>query len=311
MKQFLLIVLVLCGGKLFAQPTSNLIVFAEQGEKFFLILNGVRQNADPQTNVKVTGLNAPNYKAKIIFENNNLPDLDQTVYLMDGGNPMVGEYTYNIKTNSKGKYVMRGVSAVPIAQALPPAPGQTVIVFGAPPVAVVQTTTTTTTGGGLPGDNVSVGVNVGGVSAGINMNVNGNMGSSTYTETHQTTTTTTTGYNATPTNTQVVYVNGYNGPVGCPMPMDAGSFSSAKSSIANADFESTKTDMLRNIVGNNCVTTDQAVELVQLFDFEATKLDMAKFIYPHVYDKGNYFRMNNVFDFDSSKSDLSNFVGSH
>lgn len=310
MKKFLLILSVLCVTKVMAQPTSNLIVFAEQGEKFWLILNGVKQNVDPQTNVKVTGLNAPNYKAKVIFENNNLPDLDENIYLMDGGNPMIGEYTYNIKTNNKGKYVMRGVSVVPIAQALPPAPGQTVIVFGAVPVVsggVVHQTTTTTTTTGTPGEHVSMGMNVGGVSAGVSINVNDNMGH-THTETRQTTTTHTT---ATPTTTQVIYVNGYNGPVGCPMPMDAGSFASAKSSIANADFESTKSDMTKNIFGNNCVTTDQAVEIVQLFDFESTKLEMAKFIYPHVYDKGNYFKMNNVFDFDSSKSDLSRFVGSH
>ncbi len=306
MKKFLLILSVLCITKVMAQPTSNLIVFAEQGEKFWLILNGVKQNVDPQTNVKVTGLNAPNYKAKIIFENNNLPDLDENVYLMDGGNPMIGEYTYNIKTNNKGKYVMRGVSAVPIAQALPPAVGQTVIVFGAPPVALVQQTTTTTTTTGTSGDNVNVGMNVGGVNAGVNVNTN--MGSGTYTETTHTTTTT-TGYETHPS--QVVYVNGYSGPVGCPMPMDAGSFSSAKNSISNADFESTKSDMVKNIIGSNCVTTDQAVEIVHLFDFESTKLEMAKFIYPHVYDKGNYFKMNNVFNFDSSKSDLSKFVGSH
>jgi hypothetical protein len=313
MKQLFLLLCVLCAGRLMAQPTSNLIVFAEQGEKFWLILNGVKQNAEAQTNVKVTGLNAPNYKAKIIFEDNNLPDLDENVYLMDGGNPMVGEYTYNVKKNNKGKYVVRPLSAVPIAQALPPSPGQTVIVYSAtpPPVVggtVVQQTTTTTTG--MPGDNVSMGMNVGGVSAGVSINVNDNMGSSTYTET-RTTTTTTGGTVMTTQPTQVVYVNGYNGPIGCPMPMDPGSFSSARGAIADADFETTKADVARGIIGNNCFTTDQAIEIVQLFDFETTKLDLAKQLYPHVYDKGNYYRMNSVFDFDTSKSDLTRFVSSH
>ena len=51
-----------------AQNTSNLIVFSEDGLKFYLILNGIRQNEVPLTNVKVTGLNQPYYSAKIIFE---------------------------------------------------------------------------------------------------------------------------------------------------------------------------------------------------------------------------------------------------
>lgn len=309
MKHFFLLLLVLCGGKLFAQPTSNLIVFAEQGEKFWLVLNGVKQNTDAQTNVKVTGLNAPNYKAKIIFEDNNLPDLDENVYLMNGGEPMWGEYTYNIKKNKQGKYVVRGISAVPIAQALPQAAGQTIVVYGAPIAAsgtVVQQTTTTTTG--MPNSgNVSMGMNVDGVSAGVSINVTDNTSSSSsYTQT--TTTTTTSG--AVPPAT-VVYVNGYNGPVGCPMPMDAGSFASARSSIANSDFESTKSEMAKNIINNNCFTTDQAIEIVQLFDFESTKLDIAKTMYHRVYDKGNYFKMSNVFDFDSSKSELSSYTSKH
>lgn len=303
--------LVLCAGKLVAQPTSNLIVFAEQGEKFWLVLNGVKQNSDPQTNVKVTGLNAPNYKAKIIFENNNLPDLDENVYLMNGGEPMWGEYTYNIKTNKQGKYVVRLVSAVPIAQALPPASGQTIVVYGAPVPAssgtVIQQTTTTTTGTPNSG-NVSMGMNVDGVSAGVSINVTDNTSSSSSSYT-QTTTTTTTSGNVAPTT--VVYVNGYNGPVGCPMPMDAGSFASARNSIANADFESTKSEVAKNIINNNCFTTDQAVEIVQLFDFESTKLEIAKAMYHHVYDKGNYYKMSNVFDFDSSKSELSSYTSQH
>ncbi|HZG01215.1 MAG TPA: DUF4476 domain-containing protein [Chitinophagales bacterium] len=313
MKRFFFLMLVLCAGNLSAQPTSNLIVFAEQGEKFWLILNGIKQNTDAQTNVKVTGLNAPNYKAKIIFEDNNLPDLDENVYLMNGGEPMWGEYTYSIKTNNKGKYVMRGVSAVPIAQALPPAPGQTVIVYGAVPasvsgVVVQQTTTTTTTGSG---GGVNIGGVVDGVSLGVNINVNDNLGSTTHTETTYTTTTTTTGAAVVPAPAPVVYVPGYNGPIGCPMPMDAGSFSNARGSIANSSFESTKSDMAKSIISNNCFTTDQAVEIVQLFDFESTKLEMAKAIYHRVYDKGNFYKMNNVFDFDSSKSDLSSYISSH
>ena len=42
-----------------AQSTSNLVIFSEDGYKFFIILNGIRQNEVAQTNVKVMGLNQP------------------------------------------------------------------------------------------------------------------------------------------------------------------------------------------------------------------------------------------------------------
>ena len=32
--------------------TSNLVLFTEQGEQFWVILNGIRQNSKPETNVK-------------------------------------------------------------------------------------------------------------------------------------------------------------------------------------------------------------------------------------------------------------------
>ncbi|MFN5843858.1 MAG: DUF4476 domain-containing protein, partial [Bacteroidota bacterium] len=249
-------------------------IFAEQGERFWVIINGVKQNLDPQTNVLVQGLRAPNYKMKIIFENNNLPELDQNLFFQDPG-----EYIYNIKRNKEGKYVIRANSFVPIAQIMPPPPGQTVIVYGAPapvgqttvttttPGGVVQQTTTTTTTGGIPGDNISMGMSVGGVNAGVNINVNGMTGNSTYTETTTTTTTvggttsmtTTTG---APVQQQIIYVPGYGGPIGCPIPMDPGAFANAKNSITNASFESTKQDMAKNIIGNNCFTSAQVRELL-------------------------------------------------
>ena len=46
----------------YAQSLGNVVLFSQEGERFFIILNGVRQNDEVQTNVKVTDLNAPMYK---------------------------------------------------------------------------------------------------------------------------------------------------------------------------------------------------------------------------------------------------------
>lgn len=107
---------------------------------------------------------------------------------------------------------------------------------------------------------------------------------------------------------QVEHVAGYRGPFGCPQPMDINSFVAAKNAINDASFEDTKVSTAKTIIGNNCVTTDQLAGIIKLFEFEDTKLSFAKYAYTRTYDKGNYFKLNQLFTFDSSKEELNRFV---
>jgi hypothetical protein len=61
-------------------------------------------------------------------------------------------------------------------------------------------------------------------------------------------------------------------------------------------------------VSANCVTSDQVVAICNLFGFEASKLDFAKYAYDHTIDRRNYFKVNNVFGFSSSKEELSEYT---
>src|SRR3972149_2751004 len=179
---------------------SNAIFFTENGERFTVILNGVRQNPSPETNVMVTELNAPNYKLKVLFEKQTPGTLDKNLYLEPGT-----ERTFAIKQNNKGEYVLRMMSEVPIAQAPKPSPQQKVIVFTAvalpAPVAttttISTTSTTTTTGQGHEhphpaGENLSMEINVDGTGMGVNVNVGGAAHQPAATTTSTTTITTTT-----------------------------------------------------------------------------------------------------------------------
>ena len=325
MKKTVLIIILLSLGLKGMTQTNNLIVFDQQGEQFTAILNGVRQNASPQTNVKVTGLNANTYKLKLIFKDSTKPAIDKTIFY----NQMGTEETYNVVVKNNGERVLRYVSMVPLEQAAPPDPNQTVIVYGAAPApqpvyqqpaqgstTVVQQTTTTTN------PNSTMNVNMGGMNVG--MNVTGMDGVTQQTTVTTTTTTTNTGdmYNqqAPPPNygnqppsppQNVQYVEGYNGPAGCPIPMQHDDYESAKNSIAAKDFENTKLDMAKQITGSNCLTASQVRGIMKLFTFENTKLEYAKFAYAHTYDKSNYFKVNDAFQFDSSASELSNYISQH
>ncbi len=294
---------------LFSQ-TSNLIVFSEQGEPFYLVLNGVRQNTIPETNVMITGLPGNAYKAKVIFEDSTIPDIDKNIFFQNFG----FEHTYNIKQNRKGRYVMRFAGEVLIPQTFTDIPQQTVIVHGSPQVATTTTTTTTssttTVGNNNPG--VSVGVNVNDQTGGVNFNMNVNTGGVNNSNVHisETTTTTTTvsngGINTPPA--QVVYVQGYTGPIGCEIPMMANDFQNARRVIASKDFDESKLLIAKQIIDTNCMTSAQVRELLFLFDFEDNKLDFAKYCYGYTYDLGNYFMVNDAFDFESSIEELDEFI---
>jgi hypothetical protein len=63
----------------FAQ--SNLTVFNNGGQKFYLIMNGIKQNSVAQTNVVVSSIKNGGYSVKLIFEDGKTKDIDKNFVL--------------------------------------------------------------------------------------------------------------------------------------------------------------------------------------------------------------------------------------
>jgi hypothetical protein len=329
-KKILALAIVLSFGLIANAQTANLILFTENGEQFTAILNGIQQNSKPETNVKISGLNAEYYKLKIRFSDNMLGEKNFNINLALGE-----ETTYCIKKNNKGEYVTRFMSNVPLDQAPSTPASQTVVVYNANPAASnanttvthQQTTTTTTNGTSNPDNvNISLGINVDGMGGGINMNVSAaDLDIDNTSSVHSTTTTTTTtthssggdfdshaGHNHphSPAPAPVVYLPGYNGPIGCPMPMSPNDFSDLKRTVNSKTFEDTKLTIAKQVVLSQCLLTNQVKDLLGCFTFEANKLEMAKNCYTRTYDIGNYFKVNDVFTFESSTEELNEYIES-
>jgi hypothetical protein len=293
----------------FAQSGSNLVVFSEDGYKFYLVLNGIRQNELAQTNVRVTGLNQPYYSAIIIFEDKTQPSIDKkNLYVVDVADNAKLEVTYKIKRNSKAQNVLRYFSGVPIAQAMPPNPQVVEYNYNTTPMPQIGTTvvtqqvTTTTTNGN--NTNVSVGTN--GMGVGINMNVNVNEPvyneTSTTTTTSYNSTTSTNAYNNTSTNNSNYNNNQQQNNSNCNgnYAMSQSNFSAAKSTISKQSFDETKLSTAKQIISSNCLTAAQIKEIMLLFSFEETRLALAKEAHSRCVDKNNYFLLNDAFIFSSS-----------
>jgi len=302
-----------------SQNKYNAIFYSENAERFWVILNGVRQNEAAETNVKVTGLNAPNYRVKVIFQDNTIADIDKNLILPEHSS----EVTFRIKQTKKGSYVLRYYSEVPIPSQPAATPNQTMVVYSATPVysnnpheetITTTTTTTTTTSAGEPassGEQINMNVNIGGVSMGINMDIDDGFEThESTTSTTMTTTSTTTTSASAPAAPDYYVMPGYSGPRGCPWPMSTNDYNAAKSTIASKTFEDSKLQIAQQIVGSNCLFADQVTEITRLFDFEDTKLEFAKFAYTRTYDQGNYFKVNNAFEFELTIEELNDYIQS-
>jgi hypothetical protein len=92
------------------------------------------------------------------------------------------------------------------------------------------------------------------------------------------------------------------------MEMDQRMFNDAKQSIASASFEDTKLSTAKTIIGANNVTTNQIMEICNLFSFENSKMTFAKFAYNRCVDPQNYFKIASVMSFDSNKKALNDFI---
>lgn len=280
-----------------AQNIGALTIFSENGEKFYLILDGLRQNNVAQTNVRVDGLTKPYYTTKIIFEDKALPEINKSLMIEDGNHTMM-DVTYKIKHDKNGlpKIGMMPSSFTPYQQAAAQAPDVYVVHYGtpdpAPATTTVQTTTTTTS----LNPNAQVNVN------GVNMSV-----TTPGVTTVQTTTTRTT---TTETNMQPEGERQEHHGCSGAYPMQPGDFKSAISTINEQGFDETKLSTAKQIAEGNCLSANQIADICKTFGFEETKLSFAKFAYKHCTERNNYFKVNSVFGFSSSVEELNKYIES-
>ena len=90
--------------------------------------------------------------------------------------------------------------------------------------------------------------------------------------------------------------------------MDSRSFDQLKYSISSSTYDNTKMAIAKQAISQNYFTTAQVKELLQLFTYEASRLDLAKYAFSRATDPGNYFSVNDVFTYSSSKEELSRYI---
>ena len=73
-------------------------------------------------------------------------------------------------------------------------------------------------------------------------------------------------------------------------------------------FESEKLSTAKAALDQTALPTDALKRLLLTLDFEASRVELAKFAYPHVTDPQNFNRVYQTFNFESSKRDVERAV---
>lgn len=312
---FLIAIVFAISTKLLSQ-TAEVVIFSQDGERFWVVIDGTLQNEEPMPRVQVGGLSKELYRVKIIFEDEKIPDIDRTISTRDIDEKMVNT-TYRIFQRRRG-YAMwpHSWEEVPPAQAgqqtislqteglsgrperpRPPAvqhpevsTQETVVISQSVTIKLPDGTTISY----APGAVIDAGL--------LEFEVSGEVTASPEHARPR------PRPEPDPDPEPVYNLPGYRGPIGCSWPMDDSAFNRAKSRIGNQSFESDMLDMAKQVASNNCLLVSQVVEIVELFGFESSRLEFAKFAYKYTYDLGNYYEVNDAFSFSSSKQELNDYI---
>ena len=90
--------------------------------------------------------------------------------------------------------------------------------------------------------------------------------------------------------------------------MESTAFGMARDMIAGMETGEMRLSAARSIIKNNCLATDQVVEICKLLTLEPLKLSFAKEAYTRTVDAGNYYKLYNVLTTDDAKKALNEYM---
>ena len=266
-----------------AQETSNLIIFASDSTPFYAIVNGIKQNPDPQINIKINGLLNNQNHVKIVFSNGNIPDIDKNFYFES----MNVEATARIVSTEKGN-ILRYFGEVAMGQAATNEQQLQVI---------YQSVDSSVTNMVVVDDTVMIKTTSVNDSA-----MNNNF------EVSDTATNTSSGMNAESEvqTTSIADVSGYKGKTGCIPPLS--DVNAIKNAVEKEDFSDKKIMIAKQALKGKCMSVQNIITITESLYFEDEKLEFAKFAYDYTYDVDNFHQLNKIFDFTSSKEELNEYL---
>ena len=106
--------------------------------------------------------------------------------------------------------------------------------------------------------------------------------------------------------------NGLGSVVGAPRPVTEPELADMLQALRKEPFDDNRTQLARQILSGRpgAFLTSQIKQILGCFNFESTRLELAKFAYDYTLDREKYFTLNEAFSFPNSRQELSQYIES-
>ncbi|SHI43132.1 protein of unknown function [Hymenobacter daecheongensis DSM 21074] len=79
--------------------------------------------------------------------------------------------------------------------------------------------------------------------------------------------------------------------------------------LKRTSFDSNRLSIAKQALEQSYIQANDLKLLLASFDFETSRVELAKYAYPHVADRQNFYRLYDAFDFQSSVQEVQRAVG--
>jgi hypothetical protein len=310
---------------------GSLTVFSQSGEKFYLFLDGKKQNEIAQSNIRIQELPELYYQARIVFKNPGIaPIIKNNLYVSDGDDVLM-DASYRIRRDKAGKVKLNFYSMKPAQQNFVPPAGMYVYHYGSqapdsisgiskslPSAKNSGTTATPNTTVGKTINLKSTAVKTADPKTGLpkktavenvsKVNTNAKKANSIDSVAAKgAAKSIAVDDNKTANQNKGVTVNKKcNG-----WPMGKADLAAAKKTIENAGKDESRFAVAKEIISSNCLMASQVTELCSLFKSEKLRLEFAKYAYSFTTDRKNYGEVSKAIASDPGRKELTKFISNN
>jgi len=79
--------------------------------------------------------------------------------------------------------------------------------------------------------------------------------------------------------------------------------------VQQRPFEASKLSIAKEALAESSIQAEDLKRLLRALDFEASRVELAKYAYSHVADRQNFYRVYQAFDFDASTQEVQRAIG--
>jgi len=298
---------------------NDFVFYTDNGDKFTLYLNNVKQNETAATNVKAENISGKTIAIKVVFERSGVPTFNRSLSLSSNDK----EIKIQLVRGRENVYSMKTVSTTDRVHSGNSGSGNTVVKSDNGSTETKANDhgnngghgnnnghgngnnghgndghgNNNGHGNGGHGNNNGYGNNGHGNGHGNNGYGNGGYGNNNH-------------GNGGHGNGGYWNSNGY-GPSDnprCNMPMPTNEFNSLKAQVNARYFDSSRLTVAKQACRYNCMTSDQIRDLCRIFSYESSRLDFAKYAFEYCYDRYRYYMVGQAFTYSSSVDDLNRYI---